>query len=103
MTLHEVREAAAVIARKADPEANIIFGVVFDHSMDKEVKLTLIATGFTNKTSISADEEMENLGLEGDAELDIPSFLRRTVFTQREKATSISQKVHSLKDQFPAL
>ncbi len=103
LTLHEVREAAAVISRKADPEANIIFGVVFSPDTEKQLRLTLIATGFTNQGVISAEEELEHLGLEGESELDIPSFLRRSVLSQRERATTLTSKVHSLRDQFPAL
>lgn len=42
----ELDEAARVIAEAADPDANIIFGATIDESMGKEVKITLIATGF---------------------------------------------------------
>jgi cell division protein FtsZ len=42
----EVYEAAEIIQQAADPEANIIFGAVIDPQMGKDVKLTLIATGF---------------------------------------------------------
>src|SRR3989338_2703187 len=46
LTLFEVNQAAEVIKAAVDPEANIIFGVARDTTMDKEVKITLIATGF---------------------------------------------------------
>ncbi len=42
----EVYEAAEIIQQAADPEANIIFGAVIDPQLGKDVKLTLIATGF---------------------------------------------------------
>jgi cell division protein FtsZ len=42
----ELDEAARVIAEAADPDANIIFGATIDESMGKDVKITLIATGF---------------------------------------------------------
>ena len=48
LTLFEVNEAAEIIGKAVDPDANIIFGVVFDPKMDNEVRLTLIATGFTS-------------------------------------------------------
>ena len=51
LTLFEVNEAAEVIKQAVDPEANIIFGVAHDPSMDKEVRITLIATGFASKRS----------------------------------------------------
>ncbi|MGH9749039.1 MAG: cell division protein FtsZ, partial [Candidatus Polarisedimenticolia bacterium] len=39
MTLHEVAEAAGLVQRSADPEANIIFGTVIDKGMTEEVKI----------------------------------------------------------------
>ena len=35
----------------ADPEANVIYGIVTDESMGDAVKVTVIATGFTNRGS----------------------------------------------------
>ncbi len=44
--MHEVDEAAKIIQRAADEEANIIFGTVLDEDMADEIKITVIATGF---------------------------------------------------------
>lgn len=44
--LHEVHEASTIIQRAADPDANIIFGAVLDDSLEEDVKITVIATGF---------------------------------------------------------
>jgi len=46
LTLHEVAEAARVIADAVDPDANIISGMVIDEEMADEMKVTVIATGF---------------------------------------------------------
>jgi cell division protein FtsZ len=46
LSLFEVNEAAEIIKRKAHPDANIIFGAVIDESLDDELHITLIATGF---------------------------------------------------------
>ena len=46
MSLHEVSEAAEVIQEAADPDANIIFGTVIDPTLEGNVKVTVIATGF---------------------------------------------------------
>ena len=46
MTLHEVSEASSIIQGSADPEANIIFGSVFEDNMGEKIKITVIATGF---------------------------------------------------------
>ena len=49
LTLHEVNEAVTLAQAAADPDANIIFGSVVDERMGDEVKITVIATGFTQK------------------------------------------------------
>jgi len=46
LTLHEVDEAARVISDAVDGTANIISGLVIDESMEEEMKVTVIATGF---------------------------------------------------------
>ena len=52
LTLWEVNEAAQVIHKAADPEANIIFGAVIDPEMEGEVRITLLAAGFNAKPSV---------------------------------------------------
>jgi cell division protein FtsZ len=51
ITLHECEKAAEIVKASADPNANIIFGVVNDDRMQGEVKITVIATGFGRKTA----------------------------------------------------
>ena len=46
LSLHEVDEAARVIAEAVDPTANIISGLVIDDEMEEDMKVTVIATGF---------------------------------------------------------
>ena len=49
LTLHEVAEAARVIAEAVDEEANIISGMVIDDELADEMKVTVIATGFDSE------------------------------------------------------
>jgi len=93
LTLFECNEAAQVISQAVDPRANIIFGVVFDPKMDGEIKITVIATGFSSQYGNGAPnlEELRRLIKGGGDTLDVPSFLRRT---QRQPA---SQLVNALK------
>jgi len=49
MTLFEIKEAAEIIQRAADPDAEIIFGCVTDERMTGSVKVTVIATGFDSE------------------------------------------------------
>ncbi|MGI6176629.1 MAG: cell division protein FtsZ [Christensenellales bacterium] len=44
--LLEVQEAASLITESADKEANIIFGAGIDESLENDVRITVIATGF---------------------------------------------------------
>jgi len=80
LTLFECNEAAEVISQAVAPGANIIFGVVFDSKMDSEVKITIIATGFSSQYGKGAPnlEELRRLVKSGADTLDVPSFLRRS-------------------------
>jgi cell division protein FtsZ len=53
LTLHEVNAAAETIYEIVDPNANIIFGAVIDERMQGEVRITVIATGFTGEVQTS--------------------------------------------------
>jgi len=79
LTLFECNEAASVISDAVDPRANIIFGVVFDPKMDADIKITVIATGFTSQYGKGSPdtEELRRLMKGGGDSLDVPSFLRR--------------------------
>ncbi len=103
MSLLEIEEAANLIRQAADPEANIFFGADTDDSLEDEVRITVIATGFSGarkpkpivKEEIdvpdkSMDEEdfvpvkpAEKKGpvlgsfTDTSNDLDIPPFLRR--------------------------
>ncbi|MBQ6427132.1 MAG: cell division protein FtsZ, partial [Oscillospiraceae bacterium] len=46
MGLEDVEAAADLVQEAAHPEANIIFGASFDDSMQDEIRVTVIATGF---------------------------------------------------------
>ena len=82
LKLTELHEAAEVIQRVVDPEANIIFGMTTDAKMENEIKLTIIATGFpTTETLLERDmaktvEAVNRVAINEDS-LDLPPFLRR--------------------------
>lgn len=93
--LHEVNTAAELIQRSVDPEANIIFGAVIDESLDEDILVTVIATGFENdRNPLSSgtpvgdiidkawDRKLNSIPMSTDNtnssdNLDIPSFLRK--------------------------
>ena len=53
ITLHEVNAAAETIYEVVDPNANIIFGAVIDDRLQGEVRITVIATGFTGEAQVA--------------------------------------------------
>ena len=46
MGLEDVEAAANLVQEAAHPDSNIIFGATFDNSLDDEIRVTVIATGF---------------------------------------------------------
>ena len=103
LTMAEVDEAASVIAKSVDPDADIIFGAVIDDKLMDQIKVTIIATKFDNnrlklfrfkkseedeptpqkltgseesieKTNINDEEEFID---DDSSEFDIPAFLRK--------------------------
>ena len=102
--LLEINEAAELVQKSVDPEANIIFGAVIDENLKDEIVITVIATGFNkansynnfndlqldtvvndvlNKNISSASNDVtyksDYLSSNNDykIDLDIPPFLRR--------------------------
>ena len=94
LRLSELNNAARTIAEVVDPDAEIIFGTAIDEDMTDEIRITVVATGFSAvRQSVGSlidevEEPQQRLAdlpaSEPDAltEADLPTFLRRT-FPQR--------------------
>jgi cell division protein FtsZ len=109
MTLHEVNAAADTIYEVVDPNANIIFGAVVDEQLQGEMRITVIATGFTGEKNVEVKanpsvrpiernppqtqvnqpanaaptvsaQEKEIKDAKNEPTLDIPEFLQRRRF-----------------------
>ena len=86
MTLHEVTEASTLIQEQAHEDARVIWGLVFDESMEDSVRITVIATGFGDEAVQSQEKpekaeraeraKRENLFLENGT---IPAFVKKNV------------------------
>jgi len=90
--LFEVNDAAEIIQKAADSNANIIFGAVIDEAMGEEVRVTVIGTGFDQRRLMREGlprrgqratdrgpriDERQRSSLEiPDEEIDVPPFLR---------------------------
>ena len=46
MGLEDIENAANLVQEAAHPDANIIFGAAFDETLEDEIRVTVIATGF---------------------------------------------------------
>lgn len=102
LTLFEFEEAMRVIHDAADPDANIITGMVTDERMQNEMKITVIATGFDNQkktekihnipvrqTAAGGSNNLNtaqsriappspgSISLRTEADLEIPTFMRK--------------------------
>ncbi len=85
LSLTEAAEATALITKAADPEANVIYGIVTDESMGEAVKVTVIATGFNRapKKGATTPVDLANYLTAGTQALantgsDGGSFYRKT-------------------------
>ncbi len=94
LSLRELDQAARTIAEVVDPEAEIIFGTAVDDSLQDEVRITVIATGFSGVRPLSVQatgnaaagdaEPIKLADIQPDPvldqldEADLPTFLRRT-------------------------
>ncbi len=59
MSIIDINEAVKHITAASDPDANIIFGAGIDESLEDEVRITVIATGF-DKAPETADAKTED-------------------------------------------
>lgn len=97
LTISEVHEAAEIIKNAVDPKANIIFGVAHDPSMNDDIRITLIATGFPGGKQATAQNEeamrQELESLKEEDNLDAPTFLRRPLPSRNQQAVAFPSKV----------
>ena len=94
LTLHEVNEAATLIQEEAAEDANIIFGAVIDETLEEELLITVIATGFGEQeleqpktptlSAVSGGRRKTKgpLGTFDPAVLEQPAYARRRSLAQ---------------------
>ncbi|KAK4526204.1 hypothetical protein GAYE_SCF20G4118 [Galdieria yellowstonensis] len=86
MTLHEINAAAEVIYEAVDLNANIIFGALVDDSMENELSITVIATGFPQPSDGSSSSTM----VQKPSAVDVTSFLQGGASTNPRTSTPSS-------------
>ncbi len=58
--LEDVETAAGLITQSAHPDANIIWGTAFDENLSDEMRVTVVATGFDNKSASDLRNSISN-------------------------------------------
>ncbi|HEY0394653.1 MAG TPA: cell division protein FtsZ [Candidatus Elarobacter sp.] len=84
LSMYEVNEAAEMIARAVDSEAQIIFGASVDPSLQGKVRVTVLAAGFgqgrprmqTTAASLGAPIEFDKVAPVNMDDIEVPAFLR---------------------------
>ena len=56
----DVETAAGLITQSAHPDANIIWGTAFDENLSDEMRVTVVATGFDNKSASDLRNSINN-------------------------------------------
>ncbi|MGN1013334.1 MAG: cell division protein FtsZ [Clostridia bacterium] len=79
LCLLEISEAADLVQKSVDADANIIFGAVIDEKLENEIVITVIATGFTK----TAFQDLKLDSIVGEA-------LKNATVSQNTQSTSNS-------------
>lgn len=98
LMLNEVSEAAELVQGIIDESANIIFGATIDETMVDEVKITVIATGFTSEKSEEESVEKTvkpalqfNKPEQKVEESSVPPLIREIEETEKRMAEAAEQ------------
>jgi len=79
LSMYEVNEAAEMIARAVDSDAQIIFGASVDPTMQGRVRVTVLAAGFgVGKTPVAAATgiDFDKVAPVNMDDIEVPAFLR---------------------------
>ncbi|NCD07212.1 MAG: cell division protein FtsZ, partial [Spirochaetia bacterium] len=79
LSMNEVHEAAKVVTESADDNAKIIFGAVIDPTMKDEIKVTVVATGFSDDQQIIKTNSSSSTFLAGG------SISKSDIFVDNDK------------------
>ncbi len=74
--LDEIDIASRMIHDEAHPEANIIWGATFDPTLQDEMRVTIIATGFDKDNNKQAMAKAEEIVVEADSTTAVDEAIR---------------------------
>ena len=75
--LEEIEQAAGLVQSAVHPDALTIFGATFDETLDDEIRVTVIATGFDQKNNAAKAAEGKQEGAASHSSSDIRSEFER--------------------------
>lgn len=80
LSMFEANEAAELISKAVDPDAEVIFGATIDERLQNEVRITVLATGFGSRARdrqrVIGVGEIEKVAPVSMDEIEVPAFLR---------------------------
>ena len=87
--IQEINDAADLVANAVDPEANIIFGTVVDESLGDQVRITVIATGFSDSNVNRQDDLFAQSQAQAKAESAAPAHAAQAAPTRNVGGTEL--------------
>jgi cell division protein FtsZ len=118
MSMLEIDEASSIIIEAAGDDANVIFGAVVDETMEDDIIVTVIATGFNKRNmAMARRQSMQQqpsskinhipMGINELRDLDQPAYLRKGTLSLTEAddsdgETGESQRIEKGQPDRPA-
>lgn len=100
MTLHEVHEASSLIQEQAHEDAKIIWGLVYDDTMENSMRITVIATGFEEKVVIDENTVPDFHKTRLFEEQDVPPFIKKKVAIDYKEIKAKSDNIDIDDDRY---
>lgn len=98
LSMTEIDEAATIIAKTVDPEADIIFGAAIDDKLTDEIRITVVATKFDeaklNLFRFRKEEKHEEPKIEDD--VDEAEITASTLLDEEEKELEVSRDAEDI-------
>ena len=82
LSMFDVSEAANIIAQHVDPEAKIIFGTSVDMNLQDEIKITVIATGFSKEKEEQGFSNLRSEAMNYRPSYTPPKYTPEPVYNQ---------------------
>ncbi len=101
--LHEVHEASTLIQEQAHEDAKVIWGLVFDDSMEDNIRITVIATGFEEQIQ-REDDKVESITKRTNRlfndDVEVPPFIKKKVAVDYKDIRAKSENIDIDDDRY---